>query len=59
LAHVGEYSSHTFSDEGLGDGAADATPGAGDQRYLARGVERIVQDTHVGQIKWLMKLALF
>ena len=46
-------SSYTFADESLGDGAADAIAGAGDERNFASWVERIVQGTHLGHTKGL------
>ena len=37
LAYVGKYSSDTFSDQGLGDGATDAISRAGDKCYSRDG----------------------
>jgi len=46
FAHVGEHGANAFSDQGLGDGAADAIAGAGDQRGVVLGVEWVAQQAH-------------
>lgn len=47
FAYISKYSSHTFPDQGLGDGATDAISRAGHKCCFARWVERIVQDAHI------------
>jgi hypothetical protein len=39
LAHVGEYSSHAFADQCMGDSTANAITGAGHEGRLARWIE--------------------
>ena len=46
-ADVGKHRAHALADQRLGDGAADAVPGTGHQRGLARGVEWIFQQAHI------------
>jgi hypothetical protein len=46
-ADVGKHRAHALADQSLGDGPANAVPGTGHQRGLARGVEWIFQQAHI------------
>ena len=46
--HIGKHRAHALADQGLRDRAADPVARAGDERRLARGIEWIVEQAHVG-----------
>ena len=47
--HIGEHRAHALADQRLRDGASDAVSRTGDQSRLARGIEWLVQQAHVGR----------
>ena len=50
LADIGKQGPHTLPRQRLRDRAADAVTGPGHQRRLARGVEGMIEQAHVGGV---------